>query len=584
MVELNKSKAGDDTKRRFFEILRAQLEIERSSFLNYWRELGEFILPMRPRFTLTEANRGERRNQKIIDSTGTLAARTLRSGMMAGITSPSRNWSRLTTSDPDLAEVESVRAWLHLVNQRMHSVFIRSNLYNSLPIVYGDMGTFATGAMMVEEDFDSVIRTYVFPVGSYMIANDDKGRVRVFFREFRMTIRQLVQKFGRKDDAGEIDWSVFSEHVQNQYKDGHMETWIDVCHVIQPNPDFDPDKAASRYKRFQSCYYEKGFKGSEKASYLRNGDDDKYLRTSGYDFFPVLVPRWEVTGEDVYGTSCPGMESLGDIKQLQTGEKRAGQAIELLVRPPMKGPSALRSTKTSILPGDVTYTDERDGTKGFTPVFQIDPKIQELELKQQQVRQRISRAYYEDLFLMLAQSDRREITAREIEERHEEKMVQLGPVLEQLNQDLLDPLIDITFHIMNRQRLIPPPPPELEGMELKVEYLSVMAQAQKLVGIGSIERFFGFVGNIASQTGDMSVIDKVDLDQGIDRYADRLGIDPDIVRPDEKVAAIRKARAQAQQQAVQAEQIATGAKAARDLAGADMEGDNALKRLAAGAA
>jgi hypothetical protein len=305
----------------------------------------------------------------------------------------------------------------------------------------------------------------------------------------------------------------------------------------------------------------------------------KMLRESGYDYFPVLAPRWEVSGEDVYGTSCPGMETLGDIRQLQLGEKRGAQAIEKMVNPPMVAPTALKTVRTSLLPGDITYSDEREGQKGFRPAHEVNPRIQELEMKQDQVRNRIRRAFFEDLFLMLASSDRRQITAREVEERHEEKLLALGPVLEQLNQDLLDPLIDITFDIMLKQGLLPPAPQELEGVPLKVEYVSIMAQAQKLVGVSGLERFAGFVGNLVSQTGNPALLDKVDTDQLIDVYADQISVPSEVVRSDEDVAAMRQERAQAQQAQAQAATINEVAGAANKLAGASLEEDNALKRL-----
>jgi len=287
-----------ESKRKVFGVLKSQLENERSSFISHWRDLGDYILPRRPRFFVSDTNRGERRNQKIIDSTATLAARTLRSGMMAGVTSPARPWFRLTTPDPDLAEFGAVKEWLHNVTQRMTTVFLRSNLYNALPTVYGDMGTFGTAAMSVEEDFHDVIRCYPFPVGSYMIANDDRLAVNVFFREFRMTVRQLVQKFGKKNGAGEIDWSNFSEMVKSAYMNNQREAWIDVCHVVLPNDDYNPDKIDAKYKKFVSCYYEAGTSNATSGNYLRN-DDNRYLRESGYDYFPFLCPRWEVKREIV---------------------------------------------------------------------------------------------------------------------------------------------------------------------------------------------------------------------------------------------------------------------------------------------
>lgn len=565
------------TKRQAHELLRSELELERSSFMTHWRELSDYILPRRARFTITDANRGERRNQKIIDGTATLAARTLKSGMMGGITSPARPWFRLTTADPDMAEFGPVKEWLHAVGQRMITIFLRSNLYNSLPIIYGDMGVFGTAALYVEEDFDSVFRTYAFPIGSYMIANNDRMKVNVFFREFRYTVRQLVEKFGRLNPkTGAPDWSNFSETVRNLWDRKMFEGWIDVCHVIEPNPDFDPEKLGSRFKRYKSSYYERGYNG--KPSYS-NFENEKYLKVSGYDFFPVLCPRWEVTGEDIYGTSCPGMDALGDVKQLQTEQKRKAQAIEKGINPAMVAPTALKTAKVSILPGDITYSDEREGVKGFRPAHEVRLDLEHLRLDITEVQRMISRAFYEDLFLMLAHSDRREITAREVEERHEEKLIGLGPVLEQLNQDLLDPLIDLAFNYMLRQGFIPQPPENLQGEDLKIEYISVMAQAQRLVGIGGIERFAGFAANIAAQTGDPSSIDKVDLDQLLDEHAASVGVPPRIVRTDEEVEAIRRNRAeQAQAQAMM--QAAEGAsKSAKDLSQAKLEEDSALKRL-----
>lgn len=555
------------------ELLRSQLDNERSSFTAHWRDLSDYILPRRSRFFVSDANKGDKRNTRIIDGTGTQAAGTLRSGMMAGVTSPARPWFRLTTPDPDLAEFGPVKDWLHDVTMRMQTEFIKSNLYNVLPTTYGDIGVFATGAMLMEEDLETTSRYYSFPIGSYMIANDEKLRVRVFFREFQMTVRQLVERFGRKTPAGKPDWSVFSDYVKSAWDRGQLEQWVEVCHVIRPNPEYKPNNPLSKYKLYQSVYYEKGRGGS--GGY--NDHNGKFLRIKGYDYFPVLVPRWETTGEDAYGTNSPGMVALGDIKQLQLGEKRLMQAVEKMINPPMVGPTSLRNQKTSILPGDITFADIREGQAGFRPAHEVRFPIEALESKQDQVRRRVQRAFYEDLFLMLASSDRRQITAREIDERHEEKLLALGPVLEQLNQDLLDPLIDNKFELMVRQDKIPPPPEEIQGMDLKVEYISIMAQAQKLVGLSGIERFTGYVGQVAQ--ADPQVLDKVDRDQLIDVYGDLTGIPPQIVKSDEEVAEIRAQRQQAQQAQMKQEQMLQGAQAAKTLSDTKMEEGNALNEL-----
>lgn len=568
-------------KRQELELLRAQLENERSTFLTHWRDISDHILPRRSRFTLSDVNKGDKRNQKIIDSTATLAARTLSSGMMSGVTSPARPWFRLTTPDPDLSEYGPVKEWLYLVSQRMSTSFLRSNIYNILPIVYKDLGVFGTAPMAIEEDMSGEVFTcQSFPVGSYMIAKDYKGRVNTFMREFRMTVRQVVEQFGQRVN-GKYDWSNFSETVRSLYERGHYEQWIDVVHCIRPNNEWDPQKLASKHKKFSSCYYERGSQGTSSSvdvQHIGGIDSDKFLSEKGYDYFPVLCPRWETTGEDVYGTDCPGMTALGDIKQLQTGERRILQAVEKMVNPPMVAPTSMRNQKTSILPGDITFSDVRENQGGFRPAHQVDLRINEMEMKQDQVRDRIRRSFFEDLFLMLASTNRTQITAREIEERHEEKLLALGPVLEQLNQDLLDPLIDIAFDIHMRQGLIPEPPEELQGSDLKVEYISIMAQAQKMIGIGGVERFTGFVGQLAAV--NPQVLDKIDFDQAVDIYADMTSIPPSLVKTDDDVEGVRAQRAQAEAQAQKMAMIQQGAVAAKDLAAADTEGENALTSIA----
>lgn len=545
------------------EALVGQLDMERDSFKPQWQELGDNILPTRPRFYTSDINKGGRKNTRIIDSTATQSAGTLAAGMMSGVTSPARPWFRLSVPDPQLAEVGSVKKWLYQVGNIMNTTYLKSNLYNILPTTYGDLGVFGTAAMSVEEDLSgNVFHCQSFPIGSYSIGKDYRGRINIFSRKFKMTVRQLVDQFGLEN---------CSTKVQKFWTEGKQtEQWIEVRHLIKPNNDWNPNKLESKYKKFKSCYYEcdAGAQGQDK---------EKYLRESGYDYFPVLVPRWQVTGEDVYATSCPGMVCLGDIKQLQLGEKRTLEAIDKIIRPPLIGPSVLKNQSGSIVPGGITYSDQRDASNGLRPIYEVNYRIQEMEQKNEQVRTRVKECFFTNMFINYINNQRSGTTAREVDEAHEEKLLMLGPVLEQLNQDLLDPLIDLTFNYHMSQGLLPPPPPELEGIDLKVEYISIMAQAQKMIGISTTERFVGFMGQL--MTMDPGIKHKWNIDQTVDHYGDSLSIPPDLIFTDEEAAASRAAEAQAQQQAQTMEMLQQGAGIAKDMAGANMEGDNALNRI-----
>jgi hypothetical protein len=495
-----------------------------------------------------------------------MAVRTLSAGMMSGITSPARPWFRLATPDSALMEQSEVKQWLYGVEKKMRDIFSRSNLYNSLQTTYEELAVFGTGAMLINEDHDDVIRCYPFTVGEYGLALSSRLSVDTFYREFQLTVAQVVEQFGYEN---------CSDPVQSLYKTGQLDKWVEIMHIIEPNSARQYNMKDNLNMPYHSCYLEKASKNERK------------LSSSGYEEFPVLAPRWHVTGVDIYGRS-PAMDVLGDVKALQIEQKRKAQGIDKMVNPPLQAPSSLRGQTATVLPGGVTYVDTMQGTQGgFRPTYEVNPRLAELQQDIAETQHRIRQGFYSDLFQMLTMSDRRQITAREIDERHEEKLLMLGPVLERLHTELLDPLIDRTFNIMVRNDLLPPAPEELGGVTLKVEYISVMAQAQKAIGTGAIERLAGFVGNMAAAKPE--VLDKFDADQSVDEYAEMIGVPPRIVVPDDVVQQIREERAQMEQQQMameQANQVAqtanVGAQAAKVMSDTDTGGDNLLNNIVGG--
>ncbi|WP_436922281.1 portal protein [Klebsiella aerogenes] len=503
----------------------ALLNNDRSSFEPHWRELSDFINPRGSRFLVTDVNRNDRRNSKTVDPTATLANRTLSSGMMSGITSPARPWFKLATPDPDMMDYGPVKLWLEAVQRRMNEVYNKSNLYQSLPLLYSSLGTYSTGAMAVLEDDEDVIRTMMFPIGSYYLANSARGSVDTCYRKFTMTVRQLVMEFGMSN---------VSTSVKGLWESGSYETWIEVIHAVYPNIDRDTGKLDSKNKRVKSVYFEVG------------GDNDKLLRESGFDEFPIMAPRWEVNGEDVYGSSCPGMIALGQVKALQLEQKRKSQLIDKATNPPMVGPTSLKNQRVSLLPGDITYIDQMSGQDGLKPAYLVNPNTADLLADIQDTRQMINSAYFVDLFMMLQNINTRSMPVEAVIEMKEEKLLMLGPVLERLNDECLNPLIDRTFSIMARKNLLPPPPDVLQGMPLKIEYISVMAQAQKSIGLSSLSSTVGFIGQLAQVNPE--ALDKLDTDQAIDAFAEMSGVSPTVIVPQERVNQIRQDRAQQQQQ------------------------------------
>jgi hypothetical protein len=265
--------------------------------------------------------------------------------------------------------------------------------------------------------------------------------------------------------------------------------------------------------------------------------------------------------------------------QLQTGEGKTLKAIDKMIDPPMVAPPSLKNLRSSLLPNDVTYLEETQ-TAQFRPAHAVNFNIQAMEGKQEQVRTRIIKAYYADLFLMLANSDRRQVTATEIEEKKEEKLLALGPVLENLNTDFLDILIDIMFSYLEKQGKLTEPPEELLEAEIKVEYISIMAQAQKSLGLASMDRLFGMVANLAQI--DPNAVKKINTMEFINEFAESVGTPQRIIRSNEDYEGMIQAEQEALQQQQQIDQMQQEASAAKEMSETDVEGDNALTKIIQG--
>jgi hypothetical protein len=211
---------------------------------------------------------------------------------------------------------------------------------------------------------------------------------------------------------------------------------------------------------------------------------------------------------------------------------------------------------------------------GIKTAFEVRLDLSHLLADIQDVRGRIQQSFYSDLFMMLANQTDSRMTATEVAERHEEKMLMLGPVLERLNNEMLDPLIEMTFNALVEAELLPPPPDEMQGIDLDVEFVSMLAQAQRAVGTNSIDRFTGTLAAVAQTKPE--VLDKFDVDQWADVYSDLLGVDPHLIKGKDEVDQIRQARAEQQAQAQQALQAEQAANTANKLANAPTNEQNAL--------
>lgn len=536
-------------------------------------ELSDLMLPTRGLFNRSPASEERSRagktgnlNRKMLDSTPRQALRILQSGLQAGITSPARPWFRLKTSDAALNKTPAVKEFFDIATNVLRELLNSSGLYNTLHVGYGDIGTYGTECALIETDPLRKLSSLQLVPGSYWVGATTASRIGTMYREYASTVNQIVGKFVFKGERyGTPDWDAVPARIKKLFDAGDLGQAVSVSHLITPRTDTMPGMTPNR-KPTASVYWISDSWGKE-----HHAKTEMLMGVSGYDRNPISASRWEVAGESVYGTS-PGMDAVPDIRELMSKRREYAEMLRRVNRPTMNAHTDLRRSGFSMLPGAVNFM--ADPGKGLAPAFQVSPEFSALGQDINETRERIWSALYADLFMMISNLDRRQITAREIDERSEEKLIGLGPMLERMHYEKLGPLLEMVFgYAMDTGRL-PEVPEELRDVDVEIEYTSMLAQAQRAVSTGAMERLWAFAGNMSAVKPE--VLDKLDADQSIDEYSEMVGTPTSVVLSDEKVAEIRQARQAEIQRQQQLETMATmapamnqGAQAAAVLAEAD---------------
>jgi hypothetical protein len=524
-----------------------------------FRDISELILPEGGFFDDDNPNQNIEINYKtMLDGRPANYATIFASGMQSGMTSKASQWFEVTTIDDDLAKWKPAREWFEKVRNILMGIFEASNIYRDFYNVYLENGVFGTGCMAVYYDYENVIRSESHTIGEYFADVNQYGKVDTICRYIQMTVANVVNEFGLNN---------VSNTVKKLYDDNNLSEYIKVCQLVEPNDGRQPFKKDSANMAFRSVYWEDG------------SDLDKILRYSGYNRFPYMVPRWKTrTTAEAYGRGSPGWRSLGDSKTLQEFNKYQLHGIARAADPPLQIIGDISGGVLNSLPGAANFIRSNDRA-GISSLYDNNflQGLQNLDNAILAKQQKIAEFFFVDLFKMLNSIDRPQMTAREVAERHEEKLMVLGPILDSEEEEHLDPCIEMAYEIALENNAIPPPPKELEGQELKIEFTSILAQAQKMVGTANIEQFVAFAGGLAA--ANQEVLDGIDFDETLADYGDKVNFPANCLRSKEQIAELRQARNQAIQQQQQMEQAAAMVQGAKVLSETDTGGNNALTAL-----
>jgi len=508
-----------------------RLTSQRQNWETHWQEVADFMMPRKADVTKTRS-RGDKRTERIFDSSPLQAVELLSASLHGMLTNPSTPWFSLRFKNSEMDDQDEAKEWLESATDVMYTAFNRSNFQQEIFELYHDLITFGTAAMFIEEDDEDLLKFSTRHINEIYIAEDGKGRIDTVYRRFKISARAAIQRFGDK---------VSTKVTTVANKDPYEE--VEIIHAVYPRSDFDITKQDSSNMPFESVYIE-----------YKSGDE---LSVSGFREFPFVVPRYLKASHEIYGRS-PAMTALPDVKMLNEMSKTTIKAAQKQVDPPLLVPDDGFILPVRTVPGGLNFY--RAGTRDRIEPLNIGANTPLGLNMEEQRRSSIRNAFYVNQ-LMMQQGP--QMTATEVIQRNEEKMRLLGPVLGRLQSELLKPLIDRAFNILFRKNQFRPAPDFLSGQDIEIEYVSPLAKAQKSTELQSIMRAIEIMGSLANVA---PVFDHVNMDNLVRHLADIVGVPQKILKPRSQMNAERQQKQEQQEQMAQMQQLQQVAKAGGDIA------------------
>jgi hypothetical protein len=508
---------------------KGKLKAQRGSWETHWQDLSNYVLPNSADFNL-KRSRGDKRTTLLYDSTGVHANEMLAAGLHGMLTNPASNWFslRVKNDSQDTGSSSEAKQWLEdTTNVVLSEIAAPSVAFPShIHEYYLSLCSIGTACMFVgEPSTREGISFRAIHIDEIFIAENADGIIDTVFRSFKMTVRQIVQKWGEES---------LSPRIKRMYEKQEFDKEIDLLHCVYPRDDVDKGKRAATMLPVASVYID------EKENHV--------LAEGGFHEMPYMVSRWSKTVGEVFGRS-PAMTALPDIKMLQEIMKTTIKAAQKVVDPPLLVPDDGVLGPIRTIPGGLNYYRASSGAR-------IEPLLTGGNIgisyeMMTDLRDRIRTTFFLD---QLQFQGAPRMTATEVVERTERTLRLLGPTLGRLQSEFLGPMIERIYGVLSRAGRLPGPPESIAEQELKIEYVSPLARAQRQSETQGIMRTLEFIGPIAGMDPQAAqVIKGADT---VRHIAELNGVPPMLLKSNEEL--MEEAKAQQEAQAAQ-QQMMQGA-------------------------
>lgn len=506
---------------------KERLKSNRLVWESHWQELLDNVMPRLGRI-IARNTPGEKRQQNLLDSTAMHDNELLAGALHSMLTNPFSTWFDLITGIEEIDNDENARKWLQKTGRTIHGILNESNFHPEIHEMYLELGCLGTAPLLVEEDDDLVVRFSAKCISSVYISENHLGVVDELYRPFMWTAKQIVERFGPAEKL--------PRKIKEAYDRG-LATKFEIIHAVYPKDRYPEDLTQNIVGDFASVYYA--------------CEDRANLEEKGFYEFPYVVPRWTKLADEEYGRS-PGMVALPEAKLINKITETMLKAAQKVVDPPLQAPDDGFVMPIKLTPGGMNFF-RAGGQDRIEPLFKHDMNINFGYQMMDQIRERIHKAFYTDQLQAAPMKSGNPETATAINQRAEESLRMLGPMLGRQTIEFASPLIYRVFKIAERRNLIDPAPEIIKRAKgVLVRYSSLIARAQRASEADGIFKTLQAISPFINI--DPKVVDNFDGDAAVKYIAGVYNFPQDMIVPQAKRDQVREAKAKAQQQALQMQQ------------------------------
>lgn len=515
----------------------AEAKTRKSKSNSLREEAGKYVWPnAQDQVRTAVSSEGELRTVELYDSTALMAAYRMTSGIFSYLMPVGAKWFEFVAQLHDINQNPVMQEWMSTATALTHKEIWRSNFQREMFITIRSMIVFGTGVISVEKvDDEIVFKSH--HIGYMFFDDNNRGEIDTVYRQIFYTVRQAVQEFGKNNLGKSITKALTS---------GKLNEIFEFVHVCAPNSDFDSSKLGPKSKRVKSVYI--------------NITDKIEVKEGGFDELPYLIARFSRAPGEIMGRG-PAIEYLPEIKMLDRMKKTFIESSEKAANPPLivEDDGVIGQPVTS--PSGMIYV--RAGAmepKALQTGINVQLNAEIIAQQQEMVRE----GFFNDLFQALAQH--RNMTATEVVERVEEKIVHLAPAITALQKEIFSPLIIRVLNLLIKARRVPNPP---MSFDFDIVYQGRLALAMSNMQTNAIEATLAKWQPYAETS---LVFDNVDFDTSFRTSWLNAGAPAEGLKDFDKMLEEREEIKQLQLAAAQAEIAESGSKAYRNVQKASESG------------